>query len=383
MTVAVAGVIGLLGMLLPKPPPLTRHHAPACCGALDITVSVQVSLECGATQLVSLAAAEDAETVANDLAVQYELSDEQRAALEADLAEQWADGCENAPPIYVGPMCEDNELDECIASIELASAGLVLEVARSTVALGGFGLYIRCLPESESVTLDEGTAVCGYAEGSMRTSPDSAGGKSVAFALASLESVVWFERRLVTVRELLDEGDVDAIAGHLIMLDEDGSVAGIALDPEYDGPRYFVPNEEQPSPLTITALGQMANDLALAEAEAEESSDGAATAATAAAPPPNGPSQLGSEIEAARQARYDEAAIASNLLVLVFRLERDAQMARILLPTRPIATMASSVTFLNDVPMELGCRYGLRYWKNQRDIEALSACLDDSPGASE
>ena len=52
---------------------------------------------------------------------------------------------------------------------------------------------------ADSVTLDEGTAICGYADGSMSAIPDSDGGKSVAFALASLESVVWFEQQLRTV----------------------------------------------------------------------------------------------------------------------------------------------------------------------------------------
>jgi len=43
--------------------------------------------------------------------------------------------------------------------------------------------------------------------------------------------------------------------------------------------------------------------------------------------------------------------------VLVFRLERQADNPRVLvLPTRPISTTARSITLVNDVLMELGCR---------------------------
>ena len=258
----------------------------------------------------------------------------------------------------------------------------MLEVADSVVANGGRGLFIRCLgEETESVTLEEGTAVCGYAEGSMRTSAES--DKSVAFALASVDSVVWFERELRTVADVLaDESIVsvalpsnrpvyfatcarthfsietahplalpqDSIAGHIVAYDDASAQAlDIGLDASYDGPRYFVPAEPQPSPLPITALGQMANDLAVGDLDDE-----------------------------AGEEAYEEISEVSNLLVLVFRLERDENNPRLLVPSRPISTTGRSITFVNDVPMELGCRYGRRYWKNWKDAAALRACLDAS-----
>ena len=60
---------------------------------------------------------------------------------------------------------------------------------------------------------------------------------------------------------------------------------------------------------------------------------------------------------------YGAVSAEVNLLVLVFRLERDAETPAILLPSRPISTLARSVTFANAEPMELGCRYGERYWQ--------------------
>ena len=76
---------------------------------------------------------------------------------------------------------------------------------------------------------------------------------------------------------------------------------------------------EQPDPLDVTCLGQMANDLAM---------DAAASAA--------------SKRESDRL--YDAASRDANLLVLVFRLERDEHLPHLLLPTRPISTLSRSIT---------------------------------------
>ena len=49
--------------------------------------------------------------------------------------------------------------------------------------------------------------------------------------------------------------------------------------------------------------------------------------------------------------------------------------------TRPISTLTRDITFVSDVPMELGCHYGGRYWKNKAKAESLQACLELSePG---
>lgn len=144
----------------------------------------------------------------------------------------------------------------------------------------------------------------------------------------------------------------DGIAGHIAITDDTGTIVDVALDTSFKGPRYFVPRESQPSPLPVTALGQMANDLAYGDV-ADEPTDSEA---------------------------YERASEASNLLCLVFRLERDPQQPSLLVPSRPISTISRSISFVNDVPMELGCRYGGRYWQNLKDAATLKACLDASGG---
>ena len=150
-----------------------------------------------------------------------------------------------------------------------------------------------------------------------------------------------------------------------------GELLGLELDPDYTGPRYFVPDETQPE-LSMLTAGQMANDLAVGpppSADAAPSSAGAttaeadadATADAADAAGAAGATSVATPPDAAEG--YGAVSAEVNLLVLVFRLERDAETPAILLPSRPISTLARSVTFANAEPMELGCRYGERYWQ--------------------
>lgn len=340
--------------------------SPVCCD-IGFEVNVQVTLEDGPSELITLTSSSDAALIAAELSRSHDLSPEQTAALEMDLAAQWADGRANVeePPVYVGPMCDENALQNCVASVELSSTGLVLEVADSIVADGGRGLFLRIADERDAVTIREGTAVCGYAAGGFRALPDSEGGKSVAFALASAETAVWFEQQLWSVGELLSDPDegVEQIAGHTPLYDEEGALCGFTLEKDYEA-RYFVPDAEQP-PLSTATLGQMANDMAYGGAMAAELAD--ITAELGAGEAEGATQDGGSEAE-----RYEEASAILNLLVLVMRLERDPERPSLLLPSRPISTLSRSITFMNDVPMELGCQYGMRYWSNKREADAAA-----------
>ena len=120
------------------------------------------------------------------------------------------------PPVYEGPSC--NELSNIVASIELEESGLIVEVADSLVANGGRGLFVRLMDGVESVTLDAASPFCGYASGSMQVEPDALGGKTVAFLLGGLDTAVFFEGRLATIRMLLQDGEnIERIAGHDVL----------------------------------------------------------------------------------------------------------------------------------------------------------------------
>lgn len=237
---------------------------------------------------------------------------------------------------YNGPITE--KLKNCVASIPLDESGLVVEVADSIVAPGGLGLFVRCVDSTSPVTLDALTPFCGYAQGSMCMDADSECGKTVTFALHSLKSQVFFEGGLWAVGALLEKGY--AFAGYRATQDAStGELTGLAADPAYDGPRFFVPSSPQPE-LSIMNCGQMANDLAI------------------------GVEKLGGSGDA-----YSSDSRAANLLALVQRVERagdegsESQGRGMLLrASRPISTLARTVEIANEQPMEIGCEYGAGYW---------------------
>ena len=227
-------------------------------------------------------------------------------------------------PVYSGPTAE--KLTNIAASIPLEESGLVVEVADSIVAPGGFGLFVRC--ESGPVTLDALSPFCGYAHGEMREAADAAGGKTVQFNLQSLSTIVFFEGQMWPVGDLLQQEGL-SIAGYTATRD------GLVVDESYSGPKFFVP-ASPPGELSIMNVGQMANDLA---------------------------------IGGANSGAYAADSRAANLLGLVQRLERDPAHAdgTVLRASRPISTLARTVTIANTQPAEIGCEYGAGYWGVERE----------------
>ena len=133
------------------------------------------------------------------------------------------------PPVYEGSC---NELSNIVASIELEESGLIVEVADSLVANGGRGLFVRLMDGVELVTLDAASPFRGYASGSMQVEPDALGGKTVAFLLGGLDTAVFFEGRLATIRMLLQDGEnIERIAGHDVLRGGDsGEVERVEVD---------------------------------------------------------------------------------------------------------------------------------------------------------
>lgn len=320
--------------------PRHAHHVQRATVRLCMDpVTVELSFEGGTSEVVSLTSEESIVTTAEELSERHGLDPETSLELEMELWTRWYQAADDAAPVYEGTSPEDGVVSELAASLELPEHGLVLEVGRSVVAPDGRGLFVRCTDDEREVSLSIGTAVCGYAAGSMQVEPDL-GGKAVGFALDSLDASCWFEKQLLSVRDVLELPDVDAIVGHEVIRAASGELEAIELDAEYAGARYFIPDAVQSEEVSILNAGQFANDLAV-----RLPPDGGASAATTTATDD-----------------YADASAEANLLVLVYRLERDADTPSILVPSRPITTLARSVTFANTVPMELGCRYGARYW---------------------
>ena len=338
----------------------SRASPPRLCVGPEAFL-VELTLDNGITDLVTLSSEASVVDAAEALAEKHGLEVEAAIDVEVELWNRWYQAVDAAAPVYCGATPEGGAVADPVASLALSEHGLALEVGRSVVAPGaGNGLFVRCTDAEREVALEIGTAVCGYAAGGMCATPDRRG-KAVGFALDSLDASVWFERELCSVGELLERPGVDAVAGHLVLRGPAGELLGLEVDPDYAGPRYFVPDETQPE-LSMLTAGQMANDLAVGPPPPTDAAPSAATD-TAAATTEADADADSVATQADGTEDYGSVSAEANLLVLVFRLERDADTPAILLPSRPISTLARSVTFANAEPMELGCRYGERYWQ--------------------
>jgi len=73
---------------------------------------------------------------------------------------------------------------------------LALEVGPSAVVQGERGLYIRLIGKDvEQSTVEWGSILCGYGEGSMQPLP-GAGDKSVLFSLPTAEAAVFYNKEV-------------------------------------------------------------------------------------------------------------------------------------------------------------------------------------------
>ena len=165
------------------------RRARATAAYVDLEMEVA-----GVAEALRLSSPEDPARIAAELAAKnnYDAADE--AEIAAILTLRWLE-------IYAGPEAAD--LQGVVASVEMPAVGLALTVADSTVEGAGKGLFINCLEGVGSVTLEAGTAVCGYADGGF-CDADSGGGKTVAFALKNPDTSVFFDKELWTVAELLE-----------------------------------------------------------------------------------------------------------------------------------------------------------------------------------
>ena len=187
--------------------PSSRASPPRLC-VLPEAFSVELTLDNGATELVTLTSEDSVVEAAEALAEKHGLDPEVAVDVEVELWNRWYQAVDATAPVYCGVTPEGGEVADLVASLALADVGLALEVGRSVVAPGaGNGLFIRCTDAMREVALEIGTAVCGYAAGGMRATPDKRG-KAVGFALDSLDASVWFERELISVGELLERPDV-------------------------------------------------------------------------------------------------------------------------------------------------------------------------------
>eukprot|EP00633_Aureoumbra_lagunensis_P001209 CAMPEP_0197294488 /NCGR_PEP_ID=MMETSP0890-20130614/32611_1 /TAXON_ID=44058 ORGANISM="Aureoumbra lagunensis, Strain CCMP1510" /NCGR_SAMPLE_ID=MMETSP0890 /ASSEMBLY_ACC=CAM_ASM_000533 /LENGTH=281 /DNA_ID=CAMNT_0042769923 /DNA_START=228 /DNA_END=1073 /DNA_ORIENTATION=+ len=263
--------------------------------------------------------------------LEAKLNAEERSQLVQGLLARWRNRDKSTTLIesYKGPQTKNGILSNIVASIVLEEAGIVLQVADSTILDGGRGLFIRAL--EEPFLFRKGDVVCGYAFGTTDhgTSPTDAKlhGAAVTMAFTAPQQRVFFDGYLNTVGNLLQNGYAAATE-----------------------PALFIPTSPQPS-LEIMNLGHTANDLSWNTSILEISSD-----------------------------LYQQMSSKANVLALVGRLERLSNPLNLASPsilsfTRPIVVSRFDLLIDNYIPMELGVEYGYNYWAHESGLASTDASI--------
>jgi hypothetical protein len=306
------------------------------------TVAFEFDLD-GTAVRVELSNADEIPTKALQLVSQFgnqlNLLDTERILQETwDIATSGEDIRAASPPRYDGPTPSPEKLWNAECTLELPS-GLVLELGPSTIGKSvGMGLFVRqSSPAKDPILQTQGSAFCGY--GPCQQITDSLVGlsdyqrqRTFEFVLPDgLKSFVWFDGKLQTVWDAMQQSQATSVRSHRLEHNDDGE---LLLTPDNISPCYLIPPADplDPQSITIHTIGHMCNDLAGGRTMTKE--------------------------------EYDEASYQNNLLVLVPRVVKRGD--GMLEPSgMPILTLAKTIVVSNtDLPMEVGLRYGPAYWIN-------------------
>lgn len=239
---------------------------------------------------------------------------------------------------YIGPsQSQDKMKYGCLVQ----DLGIEIFVGESKVC-SGMGLYVAVAASEHvaEVTLPAGTLISGYSkEGAWSSS--SQGDKAVAFAFDKPDTLVVYDRELMTLIDAagsaadLSDNMTGAVAGHNIFFDEASQDLRVEPDVNWARGRFFVPVEDG-GPVGPANFGMFANDLAYEEGMTQE--------------------------EYARS-------MQKNVLQLVWRMAVEEGHLN---PTWPVVFLNQAVCFRNAEPMEIGLSYGWRYWQNLQSKQETS-----------
>mmetsp|Transcript_4832 Transcript_4832/g.7466 ORF Transcript_4832/g.7466 Transcript_4832/m.7466 type:complete len:424 (-) Transcript_4832:692-1963(-) len=338
-----------------------------------ISKVVRFEIEIGEiTETVELSSVDDAHKEARRINLKHGWgNDPSIEQLEETFCQYWNDviNCEGGyglePVPYEGPT-SPLESD----SPTILPSGLVLDVLPSSIPNAGMGVFVRKnKPSDDDILQLAGSAFCGYARGTMKSTLstlEQQSGTVIEFRLFDgLESLVWYDGALMSVKKAIIASKASGITGHrLIFAPEvenevehesvDGDTSLLKSKDEiksttrlqrmvdlvfdeslYQNNRYFVPDCAQQETYTIRTLGKMMNDLA-GGCDSDDQT-------------------------------YERDSEDKNLVVIVPRVravQSDNNDVTLEPYNMPIFTLARSVLITNEEPMEVGCKYGFNYWQD-------------------
>jgi hypothetical protein len=248
----------------------------------------------------------------------------------------------DALPCYHGPIGSFDDI-ECGLSIE--DIGLDVMIGPSSIPAAGKGLFVALSEDIDEASLERGTAICGYSRGAFYD--ESIGTKAVAFAFDSLHRGIFFNKKLVSLYDVImkelpsldDEhrpNDIsDVIEGHVVLYNNNTQDVVIYPDEDYKGGRYFIPDEDHV--WSAGYFGMYANDLAYDPNITEDD--------------------------------YQTQSQQKNILRIVWRMDYN-QTKKQLVPVWPIVILDRDIVFRNTEPMEIGLSYTWKYWEAARLLAA-------------
>lgn len=239
-----------------------------------------------------------------------------------------------APPgptiAYSGPTLP---FEKMVNGFDVLELGLIIAAGPSTVPKSGMGMFICCDEYTDEVLVPSGTVVCGYSNSGVLKDKAS-GDKTVAYYFDSLDQGCVFQKRVLSLRKVLND-DADAelrVLGHSIDPDDENK---FIFDTDPSITRHFVPAEfdlNDQKRFSPQEMGVLANDLGFSGIDTSEES-------------------------------YRRDNDQFNILELVWRLEQSKDDARLLVPTYPVIITMRDILFKNLEPMEVGLSYGWGYWQ--------------------
>uniref|UniRef100_A0A7S3T441 Uncharacterized protein n=1 Tax=Emiliania huxleyi TaxID=2903 RepID=A0A7S3T441_EMIHU len=231
--------------------------------------------------------------------------------------------------------------------------GVTLAVQDSRLPGAGQGLFVSLADGADSATISSGEVLCGYCDESTLVD-EATGDKAVPFAFGDAQKLVLLAGELMPLQRAIAGSGASSLHGHAVRRYGPGD-AGVSVVPDSLTQRILVPRPGAPpaSELGRGSLGQFANDLAF-----ERGLLGRRHAAL----------------------EYETASAASNSLSLVWELTLlpprrggGGAAGGMLVPSRVVLVTSRDISLTaGGSAVELGCHYGLQYWRVLQELGWLA-----------
>lgn len=214
-----------------------------------------------------------------------------------------------------------------------------ISVRPSHISSGGRGLFLRA-NEGGAATIPAGTPVCAYGPGEFVATVPAGATKAVPFTFSDAQQLVLWDGELQPLQAAMSSTGADELFAHRVMrYGPNGLGVMVSADPEVSD-RILIPTGDEDD--TADRMGQFANDLAFAPA-------------------------LLTRTDARWE--YEQRSAEANSLTLAWKLRLlTTATGHMLEPDTVWQVAARDIVLPEDAGwVEVGCHYGLDFWRRWAD----------------